>query len=324
MMQFGPPPRKSRKRLVIALISGVVVVGIVAVVAVVVFSGGTNKSGTAADAVKGYLQALARGDARAALSYASDQPASNQFLTDDVLKKQIAKWPITNIRILSEESYKVHVAVNFGEQTSDENLWVKQVDGGGFRLKEGAIKLRFLQSAGKGLSTLTLFGQPFDGANETYVFPGWIDFGNRNPNIAQKPPSYPLLLNEMSGIGPGAESLMMNYDISDAGRTGIQSSLKAAIAECAKSTELQPANCPQLVRDPSLVDGTAQWTPPTDLSPVRVGFFDTEKLTVNLYGFVDFQLTAKSTSGAPASGKVTGDVQATADLTKNPPAITFK
>lgn len=324
MMHFSPPPRKSRKRLVIALLSGVVLFAVVAVGVVVTLSGTTNKQASAADAVRGYLEALARGDARAALSYASDQPGTTRFLNDEVLKKQIAKWPITNIRILSEEPYKVHVAVNFGNQTSDENLWVKPVEGGGVKLKEGAIKLKFLQSAGKGLGTLTLFGQPFDGAQETYVFPGWIDFGNSNPNITQKPPSYPLLLDEMSGIGSGAEAVMMNYDISDTGRTAIQSALKAGIAECAKSTQLAPPNCPQLVRDPRLVEGTAQWTAPSDLSPIRVGFFDPDKMTVNLYGFVDFQLTAQSTSGPPTSGKVSGDVQATADLAKNPPSVTFK
>jgi hypothetical protein len=323
-MQFGRPPRKGRKGLLIGLVAGIVVVGIITVVAIVGLAGGGNKSGTAADAVRGYLQALARGDAQGALSYASDRPGSTQFLTDEVLKKQIAKWPITNIRILSEEPYKVHVAVNFGDQTSDENLWVKQVDGGGFKLKEGAIKLKFLQSAGKGLHTLTLFGQPFDGDKETYVFPGWLDLGNSNQNISQKPPSYPLLLNEMSGIGSGAEALMMNYDISDAGRTAIQNALKAGIAQCARSTQLAPPNCPQQVRDPRLIDGTAQWTAPTDLSPVRVGFFDTDKMTVDLYGFVDFQLTALSISGPPASERVSGDVQATADLSKSPPAITFK
>lgn len=326
MTHFGPPRRKSRKRLIVGLVSGLAVLAAGAVAAVLLISSdNANKPRTATEVVKGYLEALARGDARAALSYVSDQPGSKQFLTDDVLKKQIAQWPITNIRILSSDSYKVHVAVNFGNQASDVNLWLDQVGGQGWKLKEGAIKLKFLKSGGeRALSTLTLFGEPFDANNETYVFPGWLDFGNSNLNITQKPPSYPILLNEMTGIGDASSALMMDYDISDVGRAGIQTSLKSAAEVCAKSAQLMPANCPQGVRDPSLIDGTAQWTAPTDFSAIRPGFFDAGKMTVHLYGDVDFQLTAKSTSGAPKSGRVIADVSATADLTKNPVAITFR
>ena len=93
---------------------------------------GGGKSATPAAAVKGYLEALARGDADAALSYSSDQPASKEFLTDDVLKKQIDKWPISDIRILDDTATAsmgtVHVAVKFGDQTSDETLFLEQKD----------------------------------------------------------------------------------------------------------------------------------------------------------------------------------------------------
>ena len=88
---------------------------------------------SAADTVKGYLEALARGDAESALAYSDDQPASKEFLTDDVLKKQIAKWPITNIRILNDDSSasgigfgQVHVAANFGDKVSDATLTAKR------------------------------------------------------------------------------------------------------------------------------------------------------------------------------------------------------
>jgi hypothetical protein len=334
MAHFGPPPRRRSKRLIIAVVAGVAMVVVGAVVAgVVIFSGGENKpgtAGTAPDAVKGYLEALARGDAAAALSYGRDQPATKQFLTDDILKKQIAKWPITNIRILSTNNVvgdtdTVHVAANFGDQSSDEEIEVKKVDHGAWKLEAGAIKLKFFRSSGgKALSTLTLFGEPFDGNKETYVFPGWMDFGNSNPNITQKPVTHPMLLNEINGLASASEAIMMDYAISDAGRAGIQGALKAALAECAKSTQLQPVNCPQRVRDSSLVDGTAQWTAPTDLSALTFGYFDAGAMTVDVRGDFDFQLTAKSTSGAPQSGRVIAYLYADADLAKNPPTITFK
>ncbi|BBY11359.1 hypothetical protein MMARJ_20990 [Mycobacterium marseillense] len=325
MMHFGPPPRNSRKRLVIALISGVVVVVIAAVIAIAVtLSGGEKKPLTAVDAVKGYLGALARGDAKAALSYAKDQPATTQFLTDDVLKKQISKWPITNIRVLDSDSLSVHVAANFGDQTSDQKMFVKQVDGGGWKLEAGAIKVTFFSSqSAKAASTLTLFGKPVNADQATYVFPGWVDFGNSNPNITQRTPTRPLLLDDLNSISSGT-SVNLDYDISDAGRAGIQTALKNAFAECAKSTQLRPPNCPQMALASDLVDGTAQWAPPTDISGMTIGSFDAEKMAVNVYGIVDFQLTAKSASGAPDTGRVPTLAKAVADLSKSPPAITFK
>jgi hypothetical protein len=322
-MQFGMPGRKRRNRLIIGLVSAAVVLGVV--VAIVVSLGvGEKKPVTAVDAVKGYLEALARGDAKAALSYSKDQPASNAFLTEDILKKQIAKWPITNIRVLDNDSMSVHVAVNFGSQVSDRKIFVKQVDGGDWKLETGTIKLRFFSSqSAKAISTLTLFGKPIDGNQDTYVFPGWVDFGNSNPNITQTIPPHPLLLNDLTTLSDGT-TVSTDYDISDAGRAAVQTSVKNAFAECAKSTQLRPPNCPQMALAPDLVDGTAQWTPPTDTSDMKIGYFDGDKMTVDVYGLVDFQLTAKTTSGAPDTGKVSTLAKAVADLSKSPPAITFK
>ena len=65
---------------------------------------GEQAGGSAGDAVKRYLEALARGDAETALSYGIDQPATSEFLTSEILKKQVAQWPIRNIRILHDNS----------------------------------------------------------------------------------------------------------------------------------------------------------------------------------------------------------------------------
>lgn len=94
--RLGPPPRKRRTRL---LAIGAAAVAVIVVVAgVLVFSGGGSNGGgakTAGEAVQGHLEALSRGDAEAALSFAAATPPDNTFLTDEILKKQLesSSWP---------------------------------------------------------------------------------------------------------------------------------------------------------------------------------------------------------------------------------------
>lgn len=333
MAPYGPQPhrQRGRSRLRIALVVGVPVIVVFVIAAIVInASSSEKKAGTAADVVKGYLQALARGDAQAALGFGVDEPSTKQFLNDQTLKKQIAKWPITNIRILGSESLYggseyVHVAVNFGDQPSDETMSVKEHGRQGWKLKSAAIKLKLLTAGqhSEALRTLTLFGEQFDGNQGTYVFPGPMDFGNTNTNITQKAQNFPLLLSQMTGLGGNSSALSMNYDVSDAGSAAVHDAVKAAVLQCAKSAQLKPSNCPQQVREPNLVDGSAQWTAPTDFGGLRLSFFDAEHLTVLVRGDVDFQLTARSSDGAEKSGRVTDYLMATADLSKTPPVITF-
>jgi hypothetical protein len=317
----GHGPRRSRKRLVITLVSVVAV--LIGAVFVGVFRHHGKASLTAGDTVRAYLEALSRGDAAAALSYSDDEPATKDFLTDDILKRQLAQWPITNIRILNDDSSigMIHVAVNFGDQVSDQTVNAKKNTKGIWKVEHAAVKLSFAYNSGRvaAMKTLTLFGTPVDTSGTTYVFPGWVDFGSTNPNIAVKQPGRPYLLDALSY----GESPMLNFEISEAGQGAIDTALKSALAQCARSTDLHPDQCPQYIYDSSLVNGTAQWTVPSDLSPVK-GFLDEDDLTVRLRGPIEFGLTATSSSGGQKSGKIPAAVYGTADLTKNQPVVTFR
>ncbi|MFC7756023.1 hypothetical protein [Tsukamurella soli] len=245
--QFAPPPpRRNRKPLIITALAGVaVVVIVVIVVAVTLAARSGGGAGSAGDAVKGYLAALARGDADAALAYGVDQPASRELLTDDVLKQQIAKWPITNVRILDDTSSgnasgvgmaTVHVAATFGTTVSDATVDAKKV-GNTWKLATAAVKITADVGGSEDASadTLTVFGKPA-GTGTAYVFPGYQAFGSSDPYLDVT--ATPLLLDKLDSFSAGFISAQ--YTLNDVGKKAINDALVAAFAPCQKSKLLAP------------------------------------------------------------------------------------
>lgn len=324
-----PAPKKSRKPLWVTLAAGAAVTVVVVIVLVVTMSGRTRpgaSGGSAGDMVKAYLQALARGDAETALSYGIDQPATKEFLTDDVLKKQIAKWPISNVRILSDDSSaagflgmaQVHVVANFGDRNSDTTLHVKN-DHGMWKLPAAAIKINpeVGLSHNAAAKTLTFFAKPI-GAAATYVFPGWIDVGSTNPwlNVEAKP----ILLDQISMYG---ESLLQaEITVSDKGRQAAAAQLDEALGICQHSNRLAPQGCPISVSPTGLIEGTATWGAP-DTSAVKIDRFSPYELQLTVMGDVSIPITVKTTSGSTKQGVVKRLIIGHADLAKTPPAINF-
>jgi len=335
---FTPtPPKRNRKALFItggATLAVLLVVGIV--VAIVSFSGsgpsgiGGGGATTADGAVKGYLEALSKGDANAALAFGSDQPAAKDFLTDDILKQQVAKWPITNVRILSAgemgDTAQVHVAANFGDQTSDQTLTVKK-DGGSWKLSAAAVKLNLggLAStvpmtdpvSGKPVPSapITLFGKPVTKTAPVYVFPGWLDLGSGSKYLTVST-ARPVLLDGLA-LQAAAMPTGVQVQLSDAGSEAAKQAVADSIAKCAQSTALSPPGCPNSMPNPTLVDGTAHWEAPADLSSLKYTF-TTFDLTIRTIGTSQWTLTATSSSGGTVQGKPLVPLMGQIDMTQDP------
>lgn len=329
----GFPPAVPRRKISPRLIAAAIVAAVLlAGVAVFLGRSGTfgassGEANTPGEAVKGYLEALARGDAARALAYAGDKPASTALLTDDILKRQLEQWPISDIRILSEDAYTdhigtVHVSVKFGEKTSDDNVFVVN-NGNGWQLQKATMRLGISKTTSeKAIPTLTLFGKPLDPNTEIYdVFPGWVDIATTNELVTMQPPNQPTLLSE---LGPTDTLLSLHFEINDRGKQAALDAVRGVIEACVKSPELYPPNCPQGTRDPSLVAGTAKWTLP-DLGGIALAerFFNEDELTVPLENLPDFPVTADARSGGTKSGTVYPN-RGTVDLTTDPPTVTFR
>lgn len=331
---FTPaPPRRNKKALLITAGATAAVLLVVAiVVGVVSFSGGgagdisAHGASSPTDAVKGYLDALSKGDANAALAFGSDQPASKEFLTDDILKQQIAKWPITNVRVLSAnetgDMAQVHVVANFGEQTSDQTLLVKKQDGG-WKLSTAAAKLNLAASTltanpvtGQPLAAppISLFGKPISSGSTVYVLPGWLDLGSANKYISVTA-LRPVLLDSLVTQGAAMPS-PVQVQLSEAGSAAAKKAVADAVAECAKSTALSPPGCPQNVPNPSLADGTAHWEAP-NLDNLQYSFMSYD-MTLRVLGTSEWKLTANSTDGTPMQGAPLIPLMGEIDMTQDP------
>ena len=344
---WPPPPRGSRwwrdpnrRPLVWTVGAGAALVVIVAIILgfTVAGRGGAagaiNGGGSAGDLVKSYLEALARGDAQAALSASDDQPGSTEFLSDDVLNQQIAKWPITNIRILGDDSSgsdsmagaigyaQVHFAATFGEKVSDTTLTVRKQNGR-WRLDTAAIKLspelpglNFAAS-----KTLMLFGKPF--TDVAYVFPGWIALTSSNPYLNVGDQVF-LLDKLMAGTNTGAY-VQPQVTVNDAGRKAVDAAVAAAFASCQSSKQFAPPRpCPVALAndDGSLVDGTVKWGA-ADLSALKQDYFDASTLSLSIMGEVRVPVSAQQRDGGTNSGDIKHFISARVDLSATPPKVTF-
>ncbi len=110
-----PAEPKGNGALTLGIVGGVVILGLVAVFALPSIVGGivpapsatttdgtsgatVPPSATGAAAVKGYLKAVASGDAASALAYGAKRPTERSLLTDEMLAANHAAAPITDIK----------------------------------------------------------------------------------------------------------------------------------------------------------------------------------------------------------------------------------
>lgn len=337
----GPPPPgyatpqspKSRRKLV-AIIGGAVIAVVAVVAGVITFTGGGSAADTttASGAVRAYLEALAAGDAEKALSFSAAEPDDKTFLTDEVLKKQLEKAPISDIQVIGETGRSVHVLVKFGDTETDEEITVNQGADGAWKLEHGAYALDFHKDADGGgnalLDTVTIFGKPLPASGRAFLFPGAVEVGNSNPNITFKLGTEAHLLDVFK-YGSFEKNADWKIDVSEEGIKGANAALDAFLAECAKSTTLDTPNCPNSFNDKYISydippDARAQWTAPTNTDEVTLTPDGaTGRAKVN--GPVKFKLTSQSSvrQWQYDDFTKTAYVYGTVDLTKTPPTYQY-
>lgn len=334
---FSPPPahaaadRRRRRRRIVLSCAVALVVAIAVVAGIAVFttrdSGGPVAATTPDGAVKAYFDALRRGDADAALALSLTEPADKTFLTNEVLKKQIDNAPISNVQILRvEDDGRVRVTATFGERAFDETVTVKQDTASGqWKLERtwAVIDIGEQGAADKALiDTVTLFGQKMPSPGRALVFPGWIEFGNTNSNLESlvSPPLVPL-----GALWRDEYSIYPEFRLTDDGRKAVEKAVLAALSDCAKSRSLQPKDCPQRVSAAVAIDGTAQWTAPSELESISVPETVQAANGLSVVGRAVFLLTVDTPDPRDRRFNEPLEVffQAKVDIASDPPTVTF-
>ncbi|BBY11358.1 hypothetical protein MMARJ_20980 [Mycobacterium marseillense] len=332
-MGFPPPggwrpPPKRRKPLVITLVAGVAVlvtVGVVLAIVLMTGNGANSKrvgNGSAGDVVKTYLEALAKGDADTALGLAAGEPASNEFLTKEMLKQQIDHWPIKNIAIL-EDSSKVEpgdfaivkAAADFGDNHSQGQIQVRKSDGV-WKMVSSAINISGLMQGllGDAAGSLTILGKPLAQGQHAYVFPGYLGISSvRYVDVIAQP----VLLESLLGDNPAL--INVAFSINDAGHAAITAALETWLNGCLTAPD-RFFRCPTMQRDTPINPTTAKITGPIDFSGLTQNLMPMT-LSVLTTGIARYNATAQTSSGTTANFQDTVSFEMAVNLTKEPPTV---
>jgi hypothetical protein len=265
--QPGPPPvppKKGGSGKLIGIVAGVI--GLVLVVAWVFGSGLLGRmgpvtlpirttstgatvtpaapAGLASDTVRGYLGALAAGNAEQALEYADVRPDDLTFLTDQVLAVTNAAAPISGINVpaaTASDVTSVTASFMIGSTSVTVDYPVTRIDGV-FKMVDVVEEVDLSKVAYDSLP-LKLAGVRVSSPT-IYLFPGFYPAGTftKNATYGKGLLVKPEAANSASALKPSLTS---------AGTTAVRNAAKKKLAACLKVDSLTPKGCSFGIRVPA-------------------------------------------------------------------------
>ena len=263
-MQPTPPPKRggqnSRGRILIIIGASALAVILMAVIAVVVATrepsaqggqgaGGqqTNPSqgGTQAtrpsDAVAGYLQAIAAGDATAALSYAVDPAPTGPLLTNEVLAASLERAPLNEIDVpVVEDQNAKSVSATYMLDGSDVSESFDVVKVGDIWKISRAVKDLDISFIAAGSIPVKINGVEVTD-DSVAVLPGsyafttglrYVSYGSKNVVLVKSP-------------YVEADTYQIQTELTKAGNKAVIAATEKSFNKCLQQHSLNPKNCPQ-------------------------------------------------------------------------------
>lgn len=280
------------------------------------------ETSVAAQTAISYLEALGRGDAQKALSYSRKAPADTTLLTDEILGKQIAKWPISDIRIVEmkgdeKTSAKLYmtVSVKFGDKVHTDEISLSRNLQNGWWIDYVASEYKpGLDS--RSYATLSVFGKQLRFGESFFAFPGYLEVTTSNQYIHVVSTDYPLFTSAPLLQPPAFNA---ELELNDAGTAAVTAALHDSFTRCETSNLIAPPGCPAALNVDDAVDGTLTWGR-VNLEDTSTSFYD--NLTVSTVTSGSIPVTYQSHGGQTVSTEQMLVVNETFDIGSTPPQMT--
>ena len=311
MPPTGGAPKKKGNGLLIGLIAGgaALVLVVAAVVAVVLIQKGTpastapDKATTSAAALRGYLGALAAGDADKAKQYAMNPPAESPVLTNEFLAASLATNPITEIQVEEKKDYGTT-----SYTSASYRIGATLVQGNYPLTKVAKLwKLDSVVATVDRPSSWGTFGVTINGTtaptSKFALFPGVYQLGTGTSLLAFEQPTFTVEKPEdrVSGFSSTRPAL------TDAGKKAMITKSQEWLTQCLPIQDTNPKDCGMNTPLPggkTLATGTLTrvvvTAAPFSTATPRVASDDPKKITMSSY--VSVKITATDTAGGTYSG----------------------
>lgn len=327
-LQPGPgAPQPKRRRMRTVAFAALAVVVAVAITAGGVFAGlrladPDTEAEPARDApgvVRLYLDALASGAAETALNLGYRQSAgSKALLTATVLRRQLEKAPITQIKVDSTafvgEYGKTYVraSAKFGEVHSEAEIPMRQVNGT-WKLENSFIDAdsHAGTNAKSIFAILRILGEPAPSSGKFQVFPGFVSIESMTPNVAVS--EQPKLF--LDGLIHSSVTFTPAVALTDVGRTAVNNAVSAYISKWTND----PYRSGFDYQSKDIVPTSVRTTGPTVVDWTQTNFKIQTLFLVPVIAAGTVPVSATTRSGAPYSGSLRVQVGGSVDLSKDPP-----
>ncbi len=283
-------------------------------------SGAPQQAPRPSDAVAGYLQALAEGDAVAALSFAADPAPTGPLLTNKVLAVSGERAALSEIQVPVVEDQKatsVSATYTLGKSAVSESFDVVKV-GDTWKLSR-AVKDLDLSFIATGPVPVKINGVNVD-QESVAVLPGsyafttglpYVGYGSKNVVLVKSP-------------YVEADTYRIQSQLTKAGKKAVISATKKSYNTCLDAHSLSPKNCPMNFKTKySYNKSTITWRQAGNdpFEKAKVTFSGTQaRIEIPL----DLRLTGSCSDQGRSgicSGKLTGTSAAVVKVTTKPPTV---
>lgn len=274
------------------------------------------------DAARDYLQALAAGDIRTALSLGEvGGIGSRALLNSDVHARMRERAPLTDITILTEDPNATEVEVSYtlaGEPVRT-SIPVVRNDAGGYELQRTTVTVVIELAQAEALP-LRVNGVEVQKFAPFEVVPGFYEVST-GLSFIEYPSDNSFLIGS---LGFAAETrLTATPRLTADGQEALRAAVRRSLDDCFARRQLAPEGCPQSITAPQPVNpDTIQWrlvgNPLADVQPTLLPQDLTRgTMTVDLRYTVTFDYLDGSTSGTNTAAR---SPRATANMLGNDPS----